>query len=542
MLSVFGVGGDEVLVPRQELGLRQEPDIGAVATDHWHVEIAGAFELLKNQGGAVVFVNELFRLDHEVLDDDEVVELRLEDDVAVVVHDQEAHEVVLIVGDHKEVAFALGDALRVLAQFAVCRHGADVVVDDVVPLEFAKGELVLVVGHEVVLLGQRLRVDGVFLEGVDAEVGAGGSDHQRNEQGVAGGKLRDEKHGGHGGLHHACHDTGHAREDEIHVGQVQSQQVVGQPRHKEACEGTDEQGGGEDTSDAARRRGERGGEHFHQDDARQCQKHNHLAGEQAVQWRADKEARIVAVQQGVDIVVTFAIENREDVDKTAEHETSHNRAHAEVLDTLHLSLNPTRHPKEIDGDEACEKAEEDIEGDVAEVERLGGVDMEHHVVAQKEQGHDGAGGGGEQQGQDGAAGEVEHEDLESEDDGSDGGLEDGGHGRCGAAGQQQSGLPGVKPEKTGHVGADGGTRQHNGGLQSHGAAEADGDGAGHHGGIDVVEAQLAVAFADGLEHDADAVAEVIAHHTAHEQQSEQDAHNGQDEVEVVNLCVGEGAP
>ena len=111
-----------------------------------------------------------------------IVEFLLEDGLTMVVHHEEASEKVVLVNDHKEVALALGNHLRVFAQGAVDGDGQDVGVDGLVPVQLAQRVLVFVVGAEVVLLGERLRIDGVFLERVDAEVGAGCRYHQGDEQ------------------------------------------------------------------------------------------------------------------------------------------------------------------------------------------------------------------------------------------------------------------------------------------------------------------------------------------------------------------------
>ena len=243
----------------------------------------------------------------------------------------------------------------------------------------------------------------------------------------------------------------------------------------------------------------------------------------------------LSVQQIVDVVITFAVECGEKVDEQAQRQRPDERPHVDLLDFAHLLLNPAGDAQKIDGDEAAEGAEDDVEGDVADREALGRADGEHHVVAEEEHRHHRAGGGGEQQGQERAAGEVEHQHLEGEDQRGDGGLEDGGHRGRGTAGQQQGGLPSVEVEEPRHVRTDGAAGEHNRRLQSHRTAKPDGDGTCHHGGIDVVEPQLAVALADGLQHDAYTVAEVVTHHAPYEQKREKNADGRKNQVEIVDV-------
>ena len=50
-----------------------------------------------------------------------------------------------------------------------------------------------------------------------------------------------------------------------------------------------------------------------------------------------------------------------------------------------------------------------------------------------------------------------------------------------------------------------------------------------------MEPQFAVALADGLEHDAHAVAEVVAHHAPHEQEREENTDWWENQVEIVDI-------
>ena len=247
-----------------------------------------------------------------------VVEFLLEDDVAVVVHHQETREEVVFVDDYKEVALALGDDVGVGAQGAMHGDGEDVGVDGAVPGEFAERVFVFVVGAEVVLLGEGLGIDGVFLERADAEVGAGGGDHQRNEQCVACGGFGDEEHRRERGLHHAGHHAGHACENEVDVGEVHMEEDLHHVRDQESDKRADEEGRGEDAAHAAGRGGERGGEDLHQDDADDGQHQQPFVAHQLQQRGVVENGNPLAMQQVVDVVIAFAVECGEEVDEQAE--------------------------------------------------------------------------------------------------------------------------------------------------------------------------------------------------------------------------------
>ena len=75
---------------------------------------------------------------------DFVIEFLLEDDGAVVVHDQKTGEIVVLIHHDEEVALALGDDFGVGAQSAVDGDSEDVSVNSLMPRQFAKRVLVFV--------------------------------------------------------------------------------------------------------------------------------------------------------------------------------------------------------------------------------------------------------------------------------------------------------------------------------------------------------------------------------------------------------------
>ena len=64
-------------------------------------------------------------------------------------------------------------------------------------------------------------------------------------------------------MHHAGHDTGHAQEGEVFLGDIDTHLVqIPQAGEEEAAEATDEERGGERSAAAAAAVGGRGGEDF----------------------------------------------------------------------------------------------------------------------------------------------------------------------------------------------------------------------------------------------------------------------------------------
>ena len=434
-----------------------------------------------------------------------------------------------VVGDDKQIALAAGDEVGVGAQGAVDGDGEDVGVDNLAPLQFAQRVFVLVVGFQVVLFREMIGVDGIFLKRINADIGAGGGDHQGDEQGVAAGEFRDEEDGGQGCLHDARHDAGHARQHEIGGGHVPREELLGHEGDKESDEGADEQGGSEHTAHTAGGGRQRGSEDLQHEDAEDSQQQSMRPLEKLRERRVGKQMGEVPIYDGVDAVVSLAEEGGEEADETAEHQAADDGPRVDVGDALHLTVYPARGAQEEDRHQAGEQTQNDVQRDVAHQESLRGVEGEHHRLAPEEQRHDRSRDSGDEQRQDRAARQVEHQHLEGEDDGGDGGL----------ARQQEGGVLAVHPEESSDVGTDGRTRQHDGRLQSHRTAETHRDGTGHHGGIDIVETQLAVTLADGLQDDADAVAQVVLHNLLDKEEREQDADRRENQVQVLDGRVGE---
>ena len=537
--SVFRVGGDERLVFRQEFGFGDEADIFAVAGDDGHVEVACLVELLQHGGRRIIIIDEFARVDHQVLHQQGIVFRLVEDGGPVIIHHEQSFEMVGVVGHHEQIALAAGDEFRIGAEGAVDGDGEDVGVDDFVPLKFAKGVFVFVVGFQVVLLSEVVSVDGVFFKGIDADIGAGGGNHQRDEQGVATGEFSNQEDGGQGSLHDAGHDPGHACEYEVGGGDIPMDEVLGGQGHKETDEGADEQGGSEHTAHAAGGGGQGGGKDLQHEDADNAQQQRIRALEKFVERGVGKQMAQIPVDDGIDAVVTLPKEGREDEDESAEGCAADERAHVDIGDAFHLPVQPTRGAQKEDRHQSCEESQHYVKRDVTHQKGLHGVEGEHHRLAPKEERHHRTSDGGDQQRQDSTARQVEHQHLEGEDECRNGCLEDGRHRRCRATRQQQGGVLAVHLEETRHVGTDGRARQHNGRLQSYGTAKTHRDGTRHHGGIDVVKTQLAVTLADSLQHDADPMTQVISHNLLHKKQSKQDANGWKDQIQILDCRIGE---
>ena len=143
-------------------------------------------------------------------------------------------------------------------------------------------------------------------------------------------------------------------------------------------------------------------------------------------------------------------------------------------------------------------------------------------VAQDES-HGRGGDGGYQQRDDRGGGDVEHQDFQHEDDARYRGLEDGRDGRSGAAAEQQGGVFVVEAEQLAHVRADGGPRQHDGGLGAYRAAEADGRGAAHQRGPAVVAGDARILARHGLQYARHPFGNVVADDIFDEQRGQDDA-------------------
>ena len=115
---------------------------------------------------------------HEVGDLVAVVELGREDELADVVEDDDAYELVVWVEDGEEVALGVFDGFDEVAEGVADADDDEVGLDELAHVDELPGGGVLVVGEEVAVLGEVAGVDGVLLKGVDADVGDGGGEEQ----------------------------------------------------------------------------------------------------------------------------------------------------------------------------------------------------------------------------------------------------------------------------------------------------------------------------------------------------------------------------
>ena len=119
---------------------------------------------------------------------------------------------------------------------------------------------------------------------------------------------------------------------------------------------------------------------------------------------------------------------------------------------------------------------------------------EQHIVAHKQVSNEGCGNGGDQQGDQGRHGKVEHQDFKDEDSACDGSLKNSCNGTGSTtADQQRCGFI-IEPEQAGEVGTDGRAGKHDGCLRSDRPPESQGQGTGDQGGKGVVWPDLTVIF------------------------------------------------
>ena len=192
------------------------------------------------------------------------------------------------------------------------------------------------------------------------------------------------------------------------------------------------------------------------------------------------------LQKRGDGAIALAIERGEDEDEHTQQETAHEPLTPVVgylgqsgLGKPHGSGKEQRH-------QTREDAQNEVEWQVAHGEVAKGTGAELHIASHKEVGDGDGGYGRYEQWYHGGHGEVEHENLQSEDDTRNGGFEDTGYATSGATGHEEGHRLIVQLEEFGNVGADASTRECNRGLGTHRTAEADGKGAGEDRRVDVV--------------------------------------------------------
>ena len=155
---------------------------------------------------------------HEVAHVQLMVELGAEHDVAHTVEDEHGQEFTGIVDDGEDVALAGRDLAHHLTQVVVGVELLVVALDDGVHRHEREDGVVFVVRHQLSLTSQTHSVDAVGLEEDDGQVGRHGDDHQRQEETVAAGELRDEEDSCQRSVHDAAHQACHTQEREIVLG------------------------------------------------------------------------------------------------------------------------------------------------------------------------------------------------------------------------------------------------------------------------------------------------------------------------------------
>ena len=242
----------------------------------------------------------------------------------------------------------------------------------------------------------------------------------------------------------------------------------------------------------------------------------------------------LSVQEMAHVVISFAVQRREQEDQQAQAHGAEHPAEPGILHLPETVLEPERHLDEIQRAEPAECAQDEVERDVPhrkDHERAG----ELGVAPEEEIGHHRRRHRGKEQRQEGAHRQVEKENLQGEEDAGERGVEDTRHRAGGAAAQQERHPPVGKAHIAAQVGADGRARVHDRGLGAHGAAEPDRQGARHQRREHVVPLDLGFVLGHGLQDLRHAVADVVPDNVADDEETQEHAHAGKDQEQPVRV-------
>ena len=227
--------------------------------------------------------------------------------------------------------------------------------------------------------------------------------------------------------------------------------------------------------------------------------------------------------------------------RTAEHGAPDDPLLILFVDLLEKRAHAQVRRGEIPRHQSAAYAQQDEERYLPEFERICGSQRhgQNRVEAPQHEGHRRGRDRGDEQRNDRSCGDVEHQDFQHEHHARDRSLENGGQRRAGAAAEQQRGVLVVEPRDPSDVRADGGSRQHDGGLRTHRTAESDGRGAAHDRGPAVVARDARIAARHGVEYARDALRNVVPDDVFDEQRRQNDADGGVDQEQDVGDCPPE---
>ena len=246
---------------------------------------------------------------HKLVDGVFVVKLGFEDYLTHVVEDYHAKEFVVVVEHGENVAFRRFDGGDEVAELVAATHYHKIRFYEFLHVHQLPSGLVLVVGEQVAVFGKLAGVDGVPLKRPHADVSYRRRYQQRCEKSVAAGYFCNKEGGHQWCVHHACHHACHSHKGEIGQRQFKSH-LVEQCRDEKAAESANHQRRTEGAAHAATADGYRGGHGFQRYDTEQPEQHNPRACIGRDKETVGYERVGVAVEQVVELRVTFAEEGR----------------------------------------------------------------------------------------------------------------------------------------------------------------------------------------------------------------------------------------
>ena len=134
-------------------------------------------------------------------------------------------------------------------QYVAIEHGGEIVESKFVEYFYA-------------VFGHCIGVNGMAEEDAVDEVGEGGDDHQRYDEGVAVGNLGNQEDARQWGVEHACNQTTHAYQGELGRVEFAQANIFHAEGEQQSRESSDEQGGSESAAHATGTEGQRGGKGF----------------------------------------------------------------------------------------------------------------------------------------------------------------------------------------------------------------------------------------------------------------------------------------
>ena len=436
--------------------------------------------------------------------------------------------------EHRRVATT--DTMDNLTQFGIGRHTLIIALDDRIQIHQRQHGMVGMMGNELTFLGQTRTIDAMRLEDNNSKVRAYGHNHQRHKKTITAREFGNEKHTGQRGMHHTRHDTGHAHQSEILLGDIHTDLVdVPQTREQETRETAHKQTRREGTTTTATAiRGRTGNDLRQQNQSDIAQDQTTLTREQGVVENLVPVGLGTAIEQQVDAAITLAIKGREQEDEQTQNGTANGQTDIRmVLVTGEDPLAETHHPDEIERDESTGDAQEHTGGDALNRPLTVEMEGEQRRITTEDIGETRRRDTRHQYGQKRRHGHVDHQHLKGEHQACYRGLEDTGNGSGRTTTDKGHQRLTVEMEDLTEVRTNGGAGQHNRRLGSHRATKADGYGRGNDRRPGVMRTDARLVGGDGIEDARDAMGNIVLDNVTHKEGGEIDTHHGIDQVEPV---------